>query len=389
LTDAFYMNRALKLARKGEAWVSPNPMVGAVIVKGNRIIGEGYHEKFGDDHAEINAILRSSEPIDGSTIYVTLEPCTHYGKTPPCVERLISLKPARVVIGSLDPNPLVSGKGIKVLNQHGIETTVGVLEDACKDLNERFFKFIQARIPFVTLKFAQTLDGRIATASGHSQWISSLPSRRFAHRLRSIHDAVLVGAGTVIADNPELTVRLTGGRNPVRIIVDSHLRIPLHANVLKHQAMAKTIIATTKGANLEKRTLLMDMGVDVMLIDEDSRHRIDMNSLFTELGKKEISSVLVEGGAAVITTILREQLADRAVIIIAPKITGKGIEAVGNLGIERIDNALEFSFKRIIRKGDDLVIDGRIEKVGKYLNAEATQVTSAGESGSESSPKLA
>ena len=369
MTDAFYMNRALRLARKGEAWVSPNPMVGAVIVKENRIIGEGYHEKFGDDHAEINAILRSSEPIDGSTIYVTLEPCTHYGKTPPCVDRLISLKPARVVIGSLDPNPLVSGKGIKVLNQHGIETTVGVLEEACKKLNERFFKFIQTRIPFVTLKFAQTIDGRIATASGHSQWISSRPSRRFAHRLRGIHDAVLVGVGTVIADNPELTVRLTRGRNPVRIILDSHLRIPLHAKVLTHQGMAKTIIATTKGADLEKRTLLMDMGVDVMLIDEDSRHRIDMNRLLTELGKKEISSILVEGGAAVITTILREQLADRAVIIIAPKIVGKGIEAVGDLGIERIDNALEFSFKRIIRKGDDLVIDGKIEKVGKYLNA--------------------
>lgn len=365
MTDEFYMNRALKLARKGEAWVSPNPMVGAVIVKGNRIIGEGYHKKFGGNHAEINAILRSSEPIEGSTMYVTLEPCTHYGKTPPCVDRLISLKPARVVIGSLDPNPLVSGKGIKFLNQHGIETTVGVLEAACKELNERFFKFIQTRIPFVTLKFAQTLDGRIATASGHSQWISSLPARKFAHRLRNIHDAVLVGVGTVMKDNPELTVRLTRGRNPVRIIVDSHLRIPLHSNVLTHQGMAKTIIATTKGADLEKRTLLMDMGIDVMLIAEDYRHQIDMNSLLTELGKKEISSVLVEGGAAVITTILREHLADKAVIIIAPKIVGKGIEAVGDLGIERIDNALEFSFKRIIRKGDDLVIDGRIEKVGK------------------------
>jgi diaminohydroxyphosphoribosylaminopyrimidine deaminase/5-amino-6-(5-phosphoribosylamino)uracil reductase len=362
LTDLFYMKRALKLARKGEARVSPNPMVGAVIVKENRIIGEGYHENFGGNHAEINAILRSSEPIDGSTIYVTLEPCTHYGKTPPCVDRLISLNPARVVIGALDPNPLVSGKGINVLNQHGIETTVGVLEDACKDLNERFFKFIQTRIPFVTLKFAQTIDGRIATASGHSQWISSLPSRRFAHRLRSIHDAVLVGVGTVMADNPELTVRLARGRNPVRIIVDSHLRIPLHANVLKHQGTAKTIIATTRGANLEKRTILMDMGVDVMLIDEDSRHRIDMNSLLTELGKKEISSVLVEGGAAVITTILRQELADRAVIIIAPKIVGKGIEAVGDMGIERIDNALALSVKRIIRKGDDLIIDALVKR---------------------------
>lgn len=362
MTDEFYMNRALRLASKGKAWVSPNPMVGAVIVKGNRIIGEGYHEKLGDNHAEINAILNAADEIEGSTIYVTLEPCTHYGKTPPCVERLISLKPARVVIGTPDPNPLVSGKGIKLLNEQGINTTVGVLEDACRELNERFFKFIQTRIPFVTLKFAQTLDGRIATAQGHSQWISSLPARRFAHRLRSIHDAVLVGVGTILQDDPELTVRLTRGRNPVRIIVDSHLRIPLHANVLKHQGTAKTIIATTKGDDPEKRTLLMDMGLDVMLIGEDSRHRIDMKSLLEELGKKEISSVLVEGGAAVITTILREQLADRAVVIIAPKIVGKGIEAVGDLGIERIDDALKLSRKKIIRTGDDLVIDGRIEK---------------------------
>ncbi len=365
LTDEFYMNRALKLARKGEAWVSPNPMVGAVIVKGNRIIGEGYHEKFGGSHAETNAALRSSEPIDGSTFYITLEPCTHYGKTPPCVERLISLKPARVVIGTPDPNPLVCGKGIKALSEHGIDTTVGVLEDACKELNERFFKFIQTRIPFVTLKFAQTLDGKIATASGHSKWISSLPSRRFAHRLRSIHDAVLVGVGTVLQDDPELTVRLTRGRSPVRIIVDSRLRIPLHANVLKHQGTAKTIIATTKGADPEKRTLLTDMGLDVMLIGEDSRHRVDMQSLLEKLGKKEISSVLVEGGAAVITTVLREQLADRAVVIVAPKIAGKGIEAVGDLGIEKMDDALGFRYKKIIRKGNDLVIDGKIEKGGE------------------------
>ncbi|MCX5836291.1 MAG: bifunctional diaminohydroxyphosphoribosylaminopyrimidine deaminase/5-amino-6-(5-phosphoribosylamino)uracil reductase RibD [Deltaproteobacteria bacterium] len=262
--------------------MSPNPMVGAVIVKENRIIGEGYHEKFGDNHAEINAILNASDEIEGSTIYVTLEPCAHHGKTPPCVERLISLKPARVVIGTPDPNPLVSGKGIKLLNEYGIDTTVGVLEDACKELNERFFKFIRTKIPYVTLKFAQTLDGRIATAQGHSQWISSL----------------------------------------------------------------------------------LDMGIDVMLIAEDSRHRIDMKILLEELGKKEISSILVEGGAAVITTVLREQLADRAVVIIAPKIVGKGIEAVGDLGIEKIDDALEFSFRRLIRRGGDLVINGRIEKKG-------------------------
>lgn len=365
MKDEFYMKRALRLARTGEGQVSPNPMVGAVIVKNNRIIGEGYHKKFGGNHAEINAIQNVSETVEGSTIYVTLEPCAHYGKTPPCVERLIALKPARVVIGSLDPNPLVSGKGMKRLNQKGIETKVGVLEETCKALNERFFKFIETRIPFVTLKFAQTLDGRIATARGHSQWISSLPSRKFVHRLRSIHDAVLVGVGTVLNDDPELTVRLVRGRNPVRVVVDSHLRIPIIAKVLKDQKEARTIIAATQGANPEKRALLTDMGIDVLLIKEDSHRRIDMNSLLAELGKKEISSLLVEGGAAVITTILREQLADRAVIIIAPKIAGKGIEAIGDLGITSMDDALRFTCSKMVKKGGDLLMDGRIEKIGK------------------------
>lgn len=365
MTDELYMKRALRLARRGEAWVSPNPMVGAVIVKGNRVIGEGYHRKFGGDHAEIDAIRHASESIEGSTIYVTLEPCVHYGKTPPCADRLIAAKPARVVIGTLDPNPLVSGKGIEILKRHNIKTTVGVLEGPCKGINERFSKFILTGMPFVTLKFAQTLDGRIATASGHSQWISSPSSRRFAHRLRSIHDAILVGVGTVMADDPELTVRLTPGRNPVRIIVDSHLRIPLHSNVLKHQGTAKTIIATTRGAGLEKRTLLKDMGIGVVLIDEDSRRRIDMSSLLAELGKTEISSVLIEGGTEVITTILREQLADRAVIIIAPKIAGKGREAVGDLGIEKMNDALGFTYEKVLWKGGDLVIDGRIGKKRK------------------------
>jgi diaminohydroxyphosphoribosylaminopyrimidine deaminase/5-amino-6-(5-phosphoribosylamino)uracil reductase len=362
MTDAFYMKRALRLARKGEAWVSPNPMVGAVIVKEERIIGEGYHEKFGNDHAEINAMLRAAEPIEGATIYVTLEPCAHYGKTPPCVERLIAAKPGRVVIGTLDPNPLVSGKGIKILNRHGIETMVGVLEEECKQINERFFKFIQTKMPFVTLKFAQTLDGRIATASGHSQWISSLSARRLAHRLRSIHDGVLVGVGTILQDDPELTVRFIRGRNPVRIVADSHLRIPLHANVLKHQNAARTIIATTAGAPHEKRKKLEGLGIETLLIDEDSHHRIDLRRVLTELGKKNLSSVLIEGGAAIITSVLRENLSDRIVVVIAPKILGKGIDTVNDLGIEKMDDALRFSYLKLLRRGDDLVIDGKIEK---------------------------
>jgi diaminohydroxyphosphoribosylaminopyrimidine deaminase/5-amino-6-(5-phosphoribosylamino)uracil reductase len=360
--DEFFMRRALKLARKGEAWVSPNPVVGAVIVKKNRIIGEGYHQKFGDNHAEINAINCATETIEGATLYVNLEPCTHHGKTPPCIDRIIACKPARVVIGTTDPNPLVAGGGINALKRSGIETTVGILEEACKIINERFFKFIRTGTPFVTLKFAQTLDGRIATLAGRSRWISSEKSLRFAHMLRSHHDALLIGVGTLIKDDPELTIRLTRGRNPQRVVVDSRLRISPDARVLKNQNMAKTIIATTSNADSEKRTRLNRMGIETLIVEQDSDHHVDLTKLFVELGKKNISSVLVEGGAAIITALLKGKLTDRVVIIIAPKIVGKGVEAVGDLGIQSMDESLRLTYRNILRKGDDLIINGRIEK---------------------------
>jgi len=362
MTDEFYMKRALMLARKGEAWVSPNPMVGAVIVKEGRIIGEGYHQKFGGNHAEINAINCASEPIDGATVYVNLEPCTHYGKTPPCSECLITQKPARVVIGTADPNPLVSGKGIDSLKRHGIETTVGVLKEECMKLNERFFKFIKTGLPFVTLKFAQTLDGRIATASGQSRWISSDFSLRLAHRLRSAHDAVLIGVNTMIQDNPELTVRLIRGRNPLRVIVDSSLRIPVEAKVLKNQTRAKTIIATTATARPEKVVRLKSIGIETLVIGDDRDHHVDLKKLFAELGKRAISSILVEGGSAIITSMLKECLPDRVVIVIAPKILGKGIEAVGDLGTKTIDESLRIAYRKISRKGADIILDGRLQR---------------------------
>jgi len=360
--DEFYMTRVLKLAKKGEAWVSPNPMVGAVIVKDNRIIGEGYHQKFGGNHAEINAINHATETIEGATIYVNLEPCTHYGKTPPCIERIIACRPARVVIGTSDPNPLVAGGGIKALKKSGIETTLGVLEETCKRINERFFKFIRTGIPFVTLKYAQTLDGRIATSVGHSQWISSEKSLRFAHMLRSHHDAALIGVGTLLRDNPELTTRLTKGRNPLRVVVDSHLRTSPDAGILKNQNTAKTIIATTIHAGREKLNQLDEIGIETMIVEQDNNHRVQLTKLFAELGKRKISSVLVEGGAAIITSLLKGKLADRVVIIIAPKIVGKGVEAVGDLGIQSMDESLKLTYRKILRKGDDLIIDGRLEK---------------------------
>lgn len=362
MTDEFYMKRALRLALKGEAWVSPNPMVGCVIVKKDRIIGEGYHQKFGGNHAEINAINHATEPIKGATIYVNLEPCTHRGKTPPCIESVAAAKPARVVIGTADPNPIVAGKGIEALKQSGIKTTVGVLEESCKELNERFFKFMRTGIPFVTLKFAQSIDGRIATASGQSRWISSGQSLKFAHALRSHHDAVLIGSGTLSKDDPELTVRLVKGRNPLRVVVDSHLHISTDARILKDQSEARTIVATTVHASRDKRARLMDLGIEVITVDTDKDRRVDLMRLLFELGKRNVSSVLVEGGAAIITSMLLEQLPDRIVIIIAPKIVGKGIEAVGNLGTKTIDESPALHYKKIRRLGDDLIIDGRIKK---------------------------
>lgn len=361
MTDEFYMKRALQLARRGERGVSPNPMVGAVIVKHSRIIGEGYHRRFGGRHAEIDALRSACESVEGSTIYITLEPCCHHGKTPPCVESLVAAGLGRVVIGMTDPNLLVRGKGVEHLIKAGIPTTTGILEDDCRRLNERFVKFIQTRIPFVTLKFAQTLDGRIATADGHSQWISSPASLKYAHTLRATHDGILVGSGTLFKDDPELTVRLVKGKNPIRIAVDTQLRLPLNARILQNQAEARTIIATTKAASHEKRTALDKMGIETIVVDADHHQRVDLVKLIIELGKREISSLLVEGGSSVITSVLQQCLADRIIVVITPKIAGKGIEAVGDLGVRVMDDAIKISVRQVMRKGGDLILDGQIK----------------------------
>lgn len=359
LTDEQFMRRALRLARKGEGRVSPNPLVGAVIVRDSRIIGEGYHRCCGENHAEINSILNATEVIAGATFYITLEPCSHHGRTPPCVNALIACRPGRVVVGVADPNPLVSGKGIEALRQNGIETTVGVLDKACRELNEVFFKYIRTGLPYVTLKFAQTLDGRIATASGHSRWISSPPARKFAHRLRCLHDSILVGADTVLRDDPELTCRLVRGRNPLRIVVDSHLRLSPDARIFGEGRHARTIITATRQAPEERRRLFREKGIEVLEVGEDRTGRVDLRMLLRVLGERKISSLLVEGGAAVITSFLKENLADRLIVILAPRIMGTGVNAVGDLETRQMDEALSLSFHRITRRGDDLILDAR------------------------------
>ena len=281
-SDEYYMKRALRLARRGLGRTSPNPVVGAVIVREGQIIGQGYHKKYGDKHAEVNAIEDADSNAAGATSYITLEPCCHYAKkTPPCVDAILQSRINRVVIGCLDPNPQVNGRGVERLRSQGIEVKTGVLEEECSRLNESYFKYIQTGIPFVTVKYAQTVDGRIASRTGQSQWISSSATLKYAHRLRSICNGLLVGIGTVLADNPRLTVRLVRGRNPVRIIVDSKLRIPMKAQVLKCQGRAQTIIATTSGTDAGKIAALEKLGAEVLIVKEDSRGRVDLSHLFS------------------------------------------------------------------------------------------------------------
>jgi len=361
LLDEDHMKQALQLARKGQGKTSPNPMVGAVIVKDNRIIGKGYHHHYGGKHAEINAFQNARENVAEATLYVTLEPCCYHGKTPPCVEAIIQNNIGRVVIGTLDPNPLVNGKSVEILKQQGIETRIGVLEEECRDLNEAHFKYMTTGRPLVTLKFAQTLDGRIATVTGSSQWISSEKFRRLAHKLRATNDAIMVGIDTVLADDPQLTVRLVKGRNPTRIVLDTRLRIPLDAKVVRSQEAAPTIIATTSRADEKKLSYLREKGIEVLVTQEDEEGEIDLRHLLGILGQRGISSILVEGGAGVITSLLRRNLVDNMVIAVAPKIMGKGIEAVGELNIREVSQTLKLSFRKIYRIGEDLVIEARLE----------------------------
>lgn len=333
--------------------MSPNPMVGAVLVKGGRVIGAGYHRRYGGDHAEVDAIKRAKEPVRGATLYVTLEPCCHWGKTPPCTDAILRAGISRVVVATLDPNPRVAGRGKAILEENGVEVEVGVLADEARRLNRAYFKYHEEGLPLVTLKWAQTLDGRIATSAGDARWISSEPALRFAHRLRAHHDAVLVGIGTVLRDDPELTVRLVRGRNPKRVVLDSRLRLPLDAKLLS--SPDGLIVAHSQGAEPEKAEALRARGAEVIPCGEE---RVDLRRLLLELHRRSVQSVLVEGGREVLTGFLREGLWDRVVVIIAPKLMGEGIEAIGDLGIREVKDALTFEGPTFRRMGPDLVFEG-------------------------------
>ncbi|MBN2091926.1 bifunctional diaminohydroxyphosphoribosylaminopyrimidine deaminase/5-amino-6-(5-phosphoribosylamino)uracil reductase RibD [candidate division KSB1 bacterium] len=342
IADIKFMQIAIGLAQKGRGRVSPNPMVGAVIVKNNEIIGQGYHHAFGEDHAEVDAIKNAQQEIKGATMYVTLEPCCFYGKTPPCVNRLIEEQVKRVVIGTIDPDPRVNQKGIQILKSHGIEVGFSPLATECQALIEAYSHHRQYGIPFTTLKFAQTLDGQIATHEGHSQWISSPSARKLAHQLRKENDAVMIGTGTAAHDNPQLNLRLVAGENPKRIVLDAQLRLPLDLNIFQAVDIEKTIVVTTANAPQKKLEQLQQIGVQVIQTKLNQTGQIDLLQLWYQLGATGITSLLVEGGSALITSILKYQLANRLIVAVAPMILGRGTPAVGDLYISRIDQAIRF-----------------------------------------------
>jgi len=360
VTDEELIKKTLKLAEKGRGKVSPNPLVGAVITKNNEIIAQGFHREFGGIHAEAAAFDSAREDVNGGTLYVNLEPCSHRGKQPPCVERIKNSGIKRVVVGAPDPNPLVDGKGIALLRKEGLEVKVGVLEEACRNLNEAFFKYVQTNSPLITLKIAQTLDGKIAAADGSSKWITSGKSRQFVHKMRSQNDAVLVGIGTVLKDNPRLTVRLAKGPNPKRIVLDSTLKIPLNSNFLTKPLVEKTIIATTSRASKEKIRNIKELGATVWTIKKDSKSRVDLSELCKKMGSEGITSVLVEGGSQIFSAFLQEQLADKIAIFIAPKIFGEGVSAVHFNGIHPLNASIKLSDFEKRKIGDDVLLTGRL-----------------------------
>ncbi len=364
-----YMRRAIRLARRGEGWTNPNPLVGAVIVKNGEVIGEGFHRKYGELHAERDALKncheRGNNPA-GATIYVTLEPCCHFGKQPPCTYALVEAGISNVVVGSRDPNPLVHGKGNEYLRQHGVEVTEDFLKDECDTLNAIFFHYITTGRPYIALKYAMTLDGKIATKNGESKWISGEKSRAEVQILRNRYAGILCGIGTVLKDNPMLNCRMKGGSNPVRIICDSHLKIPLGCNIVQTANNIKTIVAAVYSEDksfMEKKLALEEKNVEVLTVPVEKNpveknEKIDLEKLFCELGRRKIDSILVEGGGEINFSVLEKKLADCIYAFIAPKIFGGTAKTpVVGAGIEHPADAFEFKLKNIKHFDEDILLE--------------------------------
>lgn len=355
--DARYMRLALRLGRRGLGRTSPNPPVGAVVVRNATVVGRGYHRQAGLPHAEIEALRSAGRQARGATLYVTLEPCAHHGRTPPCTEAIIAAGIRHVVIGTGDPNPSVPGNGMARLRAAGIKVSDDVLRPACDTLIAAFRKHVTTGLPRVTLKLAASLDGRIATATGESRWITGEASRRFVQRLRAEHDGVLVGAETVIRDDPELTCRLRGGRNPLRVILDGRLRVPLHARVLTNAASARTLVVTGRQASTAKIRQVEALGAQVLRLPEKAG-RVSMRRLLQALGQRDVMSVLIEGGATVAAAALTARLVDRLLIFYAPKlIGGDGRPMLGALGVRHLRHALRLGRLRVQRFAADVLVD--------------------------------
>ena len=357
MTDAEYMRRAISLAEKGRGWTNPNPLVGCVIVKNGEIVAQGYHEKIGGWHAERNAILNCQADLTDATAYVTLEPCCHHGRTPPCSDLLIERGIKKVFIGSRDPNPLVSGKGAKQLRAAGVEVVEDFLREECDQLNPIFFHYIQTKRPYVLLKYAMTADGKIATSTGESKWITGELARAKVQETRHQYRAIMVGVETVLADNPMLNSRMPNARQPVRIVCDSHLRTPLDCQLVQTAKDYPTIIATIS-EDLQKIAKFEPLGVEVLLCKAKNR-RVDVSDLLQKLGEKQIDSLLIEGGASLNFSALESGVVNRVHCYIAPKLVGgKAAKTpIGGEGICYLSQAVKLKMNSIEMVGEDVLID--------------------------------
>lgn len=360
MQDCTYMQMALELAEKGCGWTAPNPMVGAVIVKDGEIIGKGWHRKCGEYHAERNALADCRKSPKGATMYVTLEPCCHEGRQPPCTDAIIDAGISRVVVGCSDPNPCVGGKGIERLRAKGIEVTENVLREECERLNQVFFHYIRTGRPFVVMKYAMTMDGKIAARTGVSKWVTAEPARNHVQKLRHRYTAIMVGIGTVLTDDPLLTCRLPEGKNPVRIICDTHLHTPVAAQVVTTAEQAETIIATSC-SDRQKYLPYEKMGCRVMYIPEKDGH-LDLNLLMDKLGQMEIDSILLEGGGTLNWAALNSGIVQKTQVYIAPKLFG-GKEAktpVEGRGVDFPKDAFRLENSRISQIGEDFLIESEV-----------------------------
>ncbi|MBI4644158.1 MAG: bifunctional diaminohydroxyphosphoribosylaminopyrimidine deaminase/5-amino-6-(5-phosphoribosylamino)uracil reductase RibD [Deltaproteobacteria bacterium] len=384
MNDQAYMKLALRLAAKGAGWVSPNPMVGAVVVKDGQIVGRGYHRAYGLPHAEVEALIRAGAASRGADLYVTLEPCNHQGRTPPCTHAVLNAGIRRVVIATRDPNPRVNGGGAEFLQSQGLQVEMGLLADQARRLNEAWFKWVETGLPFVIAKAACSLDGKIATTSGESQWLTGEKARAYGHQLRHRVDTILVGVGTVLADDPQLTVRLGGRRrvgqggfsnnqtenrkpktenrfkDPIRIVLDSRLRLPLSARLLHLDSPAPTWVACTAAAPKDNIQALKDLGAEVLVMPPEPSGLVALKPLLAELGRRQVQSLLVEGGAETLGSFFDQRLVDKFYFFYAPKILG-GKSAPGMLagaGVKHLGNALQARDMRVRKLGPDLLVSG-------------------------------